>query len=1445
MKRGQKIGMVIITGVLALIMVVCLLIYEGALNGFILRQVLAQADRFLNGTTAVGKLTGNPFAGVQIHDITLTQNGKECLSASEVDLKYRLFPLLHNELVITSVRISDLKTVIRQEPDSSWNIQKLFKGEDTTAEIKHQSNTGLTVKVAEADFSKLFVKIHPLDTSSLIPKEIEADLKLSFLMQNDLLELKLNKMALKSFSPSLEIRNFGCNFRKDSASYGWDHFRMELPRTSIVSEGEYFPHQKHRSQATLAIDTLAFENLRNLFPHFKLKGNPSLLISAKMGADKIFFSVVAREQLQKGEITGWVKEAGGIPEYEINLNVANIDGSIWTGDIAYTSKITGNLQAKGLGSDPRKGPVRTSGNFSEMTFRDKSFRNLIFKAEADSLKIKGNVAADAWFGALQADFNVADYLTRFRYNVTGSGRNIDLAQLYLPTSLYSALNLTIVAKGEGMNPLKGSVMASVTSSNSTITNRPIEDFHAAASYKNGQYELTDLNLMTPYFKLTADGNGNLKSENKFRFKFRTKDFNELLKLTGYGQFRFDGSIQGEVSGSTQQYRISSLVDISRFTKDWLTIKDLSGNLNLQQEKEFRATAVLTARGIGIDTIEFQKVGANFDFMLGDEPSLLLTMNSDTIRINNKMVGSLIGEVTLQSDDSLQFNTKIILDTLNYHKFKTGVTTFNLKSMLPKGDREKGLSAALHELTEHFNPIILENYLTGIQHDSLGICGRLDLNHFSYDSLTIKDLAADLRINTDQKNFWGNLSASAKSMNIGGFRMKRGKINTTFLNKDFWNEMDIYISDSTRAAVKAEVSVQEDFEIRLRHILLKTPFDTWLGGGDSTRISYKSEGLAFRNLSISAGENKQVSAEGFYAFKGQENLCVNLRGLDLQNVNTIMRGPIPVSGTLDGSLKITGTSASPVINADVNVKALTVSDQKIDRVNGNLHYSNDSIAVTTNLDVHESRILEAGVGGHYRLSIEGPFLPPSPKDKLSAQLKLNHFDLALLTPFLPQGQMAIKGYLDSDLKAVGTSDHLDVNGYFNWKEGSFHMPAYGILYDKILLKSGIKGDSLYIDNFSAEAGAGTLKLNGYTRINLHDIYQPKAISFKLSGKDFKAIDSELLQTTVNTDITLRNEKEHSVFAGELAVIRSEANADAFISKYNKAKDKTDLPMLIKAKGQRAALSEKKVQDDTIEVKINRNIELYKNLKGNLIVRVPGNMWIRGKDMAFELKGDLRAMKEGANMMLYGNLEVKQGFFRIYGKRFDFKSGKITLTGEEEVNPMVDFVVYYAFRDPENQQKSLEMTVTGRLKEPQFAYRMDGSKLDEQDALSYMLFGCSMNQLTDSQSSAVDISGSAIARNMALGQVSSVLQDAVQSSLKLDVVEITGDNNWAMGNVIIGKYITKDLFIKYQYTFALDKKTKIIEPRKISIEYQIFKFLSLTGTNQSPNSGLDLLFKKEFK
>ncbi len=1435
-----------LSGIVFLLVIGCLLTAKGTFNEIIIRQGVNQANKMLNAELSVGELSGNPFTHLTLHKVRLVQENQEILSIETVELGYSLISLFKKEIAVDEIKISSPKLKVWQDSDSLWNVQKLMKPSNSTASEKSGDGFPYKLNIVNLECSQLSASICPLDSASILPKSLEASWSLSYLMKGNDMQLKMKNLAIQTIHPKLEIESLTFDFSSDSSSYSWDGLRLHMPHSELVSEGKYFPAQPFRSSGKISVDTLTFALIHEFMPGFVLKGNPSVSISATGQSDRINISAKIGELQQKAEISGWMKKSEKSPEYDLNLDVSNIDGSTWTGNPEYATKITGKLHAIGSGFDPEKSSLSASGNFSELSYLDKTLKNLVFEARKDSSTIGGNLSTDTWFGGLAADFRVADFLSRFRYSVLCSAKNIDLSKISFPNNLSSAINLKIKAAGEGMNPLKGMVKANIQSSNSTITKRPIDDFQTDFSYENGNYNLVDLNLNTPFFRLVADGNGNIQKENHVRFDFETKAFDDLLKLTGFGQYSLEGKIKGQFEGSAKNYKVISNVNLARFNSDSLFVKDCKADLDLTRDSSFRAESKLELGSVSMGNQVFKNLHASLNEILAEEISLGLKVDIDTVSINSKNLGALKAEALLFSDDSLRLDANFKLDSLSYLPVKTGASSLSLKSRLSKGDDKNNLILALHQLTERFNYLPFMNYLSEVKKDSAKIYGHLDLQNLSIDTLTVHNTKAELNMMADLNTVKGTMTVSVDSLNYNGFAMENSRLHTSFLNRNFRNELSIKVNDSIQGKSTFDINFGNNVEVGLHNLELRTSRNTWKGGGDSTRIIYGDNSMKFKNLTISANDQNYIKAEGNFALKGDENLEVHLRGFNLKDINKIAGGPIPILGNMDASLKLTGTALQPEIVSELNLKNLQVKDEKIDRIDAMLHFQKDTVEIGGTWNVVDTLMFEAKLKSPFHFSLENPaFKLPSPTDNLEASFKLNQFNLSRLIPFIPVGQIDIKGYVNSELAASGPLNNLKIDGFVNWKDGKFHLPEYGLLYDKVRINAGIKNDSIFIKEFKAEAGTGSLELKGYSRLDQQSYYSPKEVSLRLIGKEFKVVDSDRLQATINTNITLKNESGTPVFDGNLDVIRSEVNADAFISDYKKASDEEDLPMLIKAMERQSKLKAKDAQKDSIGGMMRPDMEFYNKLRGSFNITIPRNLWIRGKDMGIEVKGDLRAAKEGKNLVLFGTLEVKQGFYKLYGKKFDFKSGKITLTGDEDINPILEFVVAYSFRDYEKVLKSMEVKITGRLKDPQITFEMNGTKIDEQDALSYLIFGCSMSELSDGQESTLEINTSTIAKNVAFGQMSNVLKDAMQSSLKLDVVEIAGEDNWDAASVTVGKYINSNLYMSYQYTFALDKKTKIIEPQKISVEYQIFHFLSLKATNQSPNSGLDLIFKKEYK
>ena len=117
--------------------------------------------------------------------------------------------------------------------------------------------------------------------------------------------------------------------------------------------------------------------------------------------------------------------------------------------------------------------------------------------------------------------------------------------------------------------------------------------------------------------------------------------------------------------------------------------------------------------------------------------------------------------------------------------------------------------------------------------------------------------------------------------------------------------------------------------------------------------------------------------------------------------------------------------------------------------------------------------------------------------------------------------------------------------------------------------------------------------------------------------------------------------------------------------------------------------------------------------------------------------------------------------------------------------------------------------------------------------------------EKQSTTVSNNVGSIVRNLGINQLSSVLKNTVQSSLGFDVVEISGGKTWKSGQVKVGKYVTKNLYLSYEQNFRFDKLSRSLDAETINLEYQLLRSLFIRASNRKQQSGFDLIFKYSWK
>jgi autotransporter translocation and assembly factor TamB len=256
--------------------------------------------------------------------------------------------------------------------------------------------------------------------------------------------------------------------------------------------------------------------------------------------------------------------------------------------------------------------------------------------------------------------------------------------------------------------------------------------------------------------------------------------------------------------------------------------------------------------------------------------------------------------------------------------------------------------------------------------------------------------------------------------------------------------------------------------------------------------------------------------------------------------------------------------------------------------------------------------------------------------------------------------------------------------------------------------------------------------------------------------------------------------------------------------------------------------------------------YNDLLGSLKIRIPRNSWLKSPDMRMEISGDLDLVKEKTDFEVFGSIDIIRGHYDLYGRRFTITEGEVIFQGGTEFNPVINLETEYIFRDTNREKRYLKFYASGKILEPTLKFTLDEKEISEGDAVSYIIFGRGMDELSFGQQSEIAGSGSnkgLIVRDMVSSLVTSELTKTIGDEFNLDIIEIKAQDNWQSAAFVVGKYLTNDLFVSYQKEFG-ETQDDTFTPETITVEYELTKnlFLQLIE-GDAKSQGFDFIFKFE--
>lgn len=731
-------------------------------------------------------------------------------------------------------------------------------------------------------------------------------------------------------------------------------------------------------------------------------------------------------------------------------------------------------------------------------------------------------------------------------------------------------------------------------------------------------------------------------------------------------------------------------------------------------------------------------------------------------------------------------------------------------------------------------------------DSLKLIAGLRINESKYGSFHIDALELDAEGYIAQ----GDTVVHA---DIRGSRFRTGTFMLDSINMAIDASMDsVYLmgsmyNEDLKTALKAGLSLGTPLNIVLddlvvdykdQHLQMQNPPALFTIAENEYLIKN------FRMASANADSAQYIFAEGAIRRVGQQDFKLEIANVNVGTLVNSINEEMKAIGIFSLNVDISGDAASPVVDGKFNLDKAELNGYKFTEFGGTLGLKNNEFDLAVNLVPADSgRIsIEGKMPATVRIdSMQFEFNPESP---FQAKLIADRFPLGIIKAFDITEDIA--GFLQANVDITGTIKDPKPEGKLSLIDASVKIPEYGIDYKTIKLNVTFTPEKIVLDTFNIRSNDGTMYAAGELDFK-GGFYKGDVSDSKISVffDKFNPIDHKQFNMVLSGQADLKGKPGEVVFSGNLKIPESEFNLPAVMALMGKfSAPEMPTPILVRE------LTEHDHSADTLIIKKpiasvdTAGPTLYlEDVSGKMKVSIPKNTWIKSEDLRIELSGDIELIKTKAYFEIFGTIDVVRGQYELLGRTFKIDKGHISLQGGEKINPIMDITASYVFRNTDRSEQTLTVNVTGDVDEPAVKFELDGSAISEGDAMSYIMFGKSLDQLTlDQQQNVEGAGGGGVAVNAAASILSSQLTKFLGNTLNVDYIEVKSGDGFDNATLVVGKYITRDLFVSYEQLFGQASEDNQ-NAYEVKLEYEIFRWLFLQLNNSSRDSGFDVIYKYE--
>lgn len=1019
---------------------------------------------------------------------------------------------------------------------------------------------------------------------------------------------------------------------------------------------------------------------------------------------------------------------------------------------------------------------------------------LMEKRNGLSLQFSSNNLLDALLGE---SIVIPDYDLSLRAN------NVELAHWLDDSTLNYIFNADMSAAGEGITPQTINAKLALHIFDSHLLDYQFRGVDLLAHYDKGDVDAS-LHGMGAFGEITLlpQVQDLLGEQPRYQIYAETRHLNPAVFLNDEN-FQGDVNLDLHASGVGFNYKtLNANADLRLYASQFYRIAIDTAHVNVDYEKQdllindlfFNAldAQIRAAGNYNLIAQSDLEIDASIDNLDKIKTFLAIPALNDlhsSLRLNGHLSGT-------------PENMTALID------FKTGYTQFE---------------------TYHLDSLLASASAT-LKGDSIGVDGTVLARNIFAADFTFDTLSVDL--STDLTNYSVQLDLYGKEIDLN---------------------------------LQADASLRDTISALIHELGLAYHDYVWTKCDSLSSIEITPSSYAIRNFALHNEKEKRqlIALDGVIRQDGEQDFKAMIHHLNIDEILKLLDIKEAITGELNLDLTMTGEATDPEINGMIYVKNAGFESYRLDSLTGKVNYADRTAQAFLSLVPQDSGkvYIAAKMPALIELDSMRFDLTPHDEDSISADIFIADLPLSMAKMFLPDA--ILDGFINSHIDVSGTFGAPEVNGFLKIPKGHIKIEDYGVNYQNIVANINIEQDKINIDTFHIESydksllskHLGAMNAKGEATFN-NSLFSGELVNANIDihFNKFKPINHRQYNTELDGNIRLLSDRDSVYFTGDITIPETEVYLPAVMNLLGKnSAPAISKPLLVQEMERSNADSSALLLTENMEQEEEQDTAKYAldyafmdNLRGNVKVRIPRNTWIKNDEMRIELSGDVDLIKHQDFFEIFGNIDILRGQYSLMNKVFIIKNGTITFQGGEKFNPLLSLEATYTFRDPERNKKDLLLTISGDLDKPELAFKLDDAAISEGDAISYIIFGMSMDALTSNQHQAVSdgVNAAGLAQSAAASLVSSELTQIFGNLLNVDYIELKSNGSFTDMSLNVGKYITNNIFVSYEQHIGNNTDEQESGPNTIfRLEYEILKFLFLELT-VSPNltdSGGDLIFK----